>query len=214
MQNNNRRKKNTKGFYILLAACALVIGVSAYVFVSDAAREQKEADLTGAAVSAQSEQLTQQLPASQTMVQEEELRQTQTETAETVMPVSGQVLRDYAMEELTYNATTKDWRTHDGVDLTAQSGETVKAARKGTVLAVYEDPLYGMTVELSHADGYTTCYSGLTEEIAVQVGQEVTAGQSLGTVGTVLVETAMESHLHFSVCQNGTSVDPAAFLYH
>jgi len=212
MQNNNQNGKKTKGFYILLACCVLVIGVSGYVFLSGAAREKKQVEQTGLVAEAQP---VQEEPADPTMAQtNEQEKETSTATRKTVMPVSGQVLQDYAMEQLAYNETTRDWRTHDGVDLAAELGEPVKAAADGTVTAVYEGDLYGMTVEVSHADGYTTVYSGLSEEAAVEQGQIVAAGQTIGTVGdTVMVETAMQCHLHFAVKKDGQSVDPAGFLY-
>lgn len=34
----------------------------------------------------------------------------------------------YAMDRLAYNETTRDWRVHNGVDLTATAGTEVKAA--------------------------------------------------------------------------------------
>ena len=216
MQNNNRNGKKTKGFYILLAGCVLVIGVSSYAFIGGAVREKKATQQAGISAADKPEQLSHTEQADPAMVRTEQTREEQpSETVSKIMlPVSGQVLQEYAMEELSYNETTRDWRTHDGVDLAAAAGETVKAAANGTVTAVYEEELYGMTVEVSHADGYKTRYCGLSEEAQVQVGQIVDAGQSIGTVGdTALVETAMESHLHFAVSKDGVSVDPAAFLY-
>ena len=56
-----------------------------------------------------------------------------------ILPVSGIVVQDYAMDHLCYNATTDDWRVHNGVDLAAPLGEDVQAAKSGKVKAVYED---------------------------------------------------------------------------
>ena len=214
MQSNHKKFMQTKGFYILLAALALVIGVSGYVFLSDASKEQKEVERAG--VSSLAERLqeaTQSAPVSQTMPPEEtNLGHGAQEV--TLMPVSGQVVQGYAMEQLMYNATTRDWRTHDGVDLAASVGTQVQAARKGTVLSVYEDEYYGMTVQLQHDGGYTTSYSGLSTDVSVKTGDTVAAGQVIGTVAdTILLETALESHLHFSVCKDNEPVDPAGFLY-
>ena len=133
---------------------------------------------------------------------------------DTVMPVSGTVVQDYAMEHLAYNPTTQDWRVHNGVDLAAPLGQAVKAARGGTVTAVFEDSYLGHTVVVRHSDGYTSHYCNLAAEMTVAAGDTVAAGQVLGVVGdSALIETAAEPHLHFEVYHNGEPVDPAGFLY-
>lgn len=87
------------------------------------------------------------------------------------------------MQELSFNATTQDWRTHDGVDLAALAGEPVRAACSGTVTAVYDDEFLGTTVVISHPEGYETCYSNLAAMPAVSAGMRVTAGDTIGSVG-------------------------------
>lgn len=214
MQNNNRKNTKNKGFYILLAVCVLAIGVSGYFFFTDAAQEQEEITASMSVPNRalpddkqQNEQPDPQKPS-------EQAEPAQAQIEDTVMPVSGDVLQGYAMEVLSYNETTRDWRTHGGVDLAAELGINVLAARAGTVMAVYEDTYLGMTVALQHADGYTTSYSGLAKEVSVAAGEQVQAGQVLGTVGeSALIETALEPHLHFEVTCNGEAVDPAGFLY-
>ena len=214
MQNNNRKAMKSKGFYILLAALALVIGVSGYVFVSDAARQQKEVGQAGLSVSAEDMQEAAETASVSQNVQDGQTSLGHGAQELTVMPVSGQVLQAYAMEQLMYNTTTRDWRTHDGVDLAAPVGTDVQAARKGTVLSVTEDAYYGTTVQLQHAGGYTTTYCGLAQQVPVKAGDTVAAGQVIGTVAdTIVPETALESHLHFSVCKDSEYVDPAGFLY-
>lgn len=211
MQNNDRKNKNNKGFYILLTALALAIGVSGYFFLSDAGREQAQVQ----AQMSVPNRVTEEEPApQQEETPAEQAAAAQAQVEDTVMPVSGAVLQGYAMEELCYNETTRDWRTHGGVDLAAETGAAVAAARAGTVMAVYEDELLGMTVALQHADGYTTVYSGLAQDVPVEAGQSVQAGQTIGTVGEpALLETALGSHIHFAVERSGEPVDPAGFLY-
>lgn len=131
----------------------------------------------------------------------------------TVRPLSGDTIGEYSMTALSFNETTRDWRTHDGIDIAAEAGAQVAAARAGTVSGVYEDPSLGTTVEIRHDDGYVTRYSNLSEETAVTAGQTVEAGQVLGTVGgTATTELAAASHLHFSAYLDGTPVDPAEFF--
>jgi murein DD-endopeptidase MepM/ murein hydrolase activator NlpD len=127
--------------------------------------------------------------------------------------VSGEVIGEYAVECLSYNQTTRDWRTHDGVDFAAAAGTTVCAAADGEVYSVYEDETMGFTVVIVHDGGYTTRYCSLSEEVAVRPGDRVTAGQTIGYVGaTALLESVLGEHLHFAVSCSGESQDPLAFL--
>ena len=117
------------------------------------------------------------------------------------------------MEALSYNQTTRDWRVHNGIDLAAETGAEVAAAADGEVYAVFEDDSLGHTVVIRHADGYTTSYACLTENIAVKAGDRVTAGQTIGYAGeSAVVETTLGSHVHFSVSRYEEPLDPAEFL--
>ena len=117
------------------------------------------------------------------------------------------------MDCLVYNETTRDWRVHNGVDIAAEAGTAVCAAADGTVYSVYEDETMGTTVIIRHQDGYTTRYSSLDKEVTVTPGDTVKLGQTIGYVGqTALLESALGTHVHFSVTCNGESMDPMAFL--
>ena len=82
-------------------------------------------------------------------------------------PTEGTVVQGYSMERLSYNATTRDWRTHPGMDIGAPEGSEVKAVAEGTVLSVFTDDLLGKTVTVEHAGGYVTHYANLAEEVSV-----------------------------------------------
>ena len=128
-------------------------------------------------------------------------------------PVSGETQSAYSMEQLAFNATTRDWRTHDGVDLTAAEGAPVRAAANGTVTAVYDDELLGTTVVIGHDDGCVTYYQNLAATPVVSAGDKVEAGQTIGSVGrTALLEVGQDAHLHFAVRKNGASIDPETFV--
>lgn len=212
MQNNHRKSTKAKIYGVTLAVCAVIAGVSAYLFASDASEERDGVVTT---VSAPEQAVVQSGPSQHPQLTEKEPEADTTPAVEeTLMPVTGHVLHGYAADKLSYNTTTRDWRTHSGVDIAAPLGQQVKAARSGTVMSVYEDEQYGHTVVLQHTGGYTTTYSGLAEDVPVYAGKIVAAGEVLGQIGTTaLVEKALEPHLHFEVCQNGESIDPAGFLY-
>jgi murein DD-endopeptidase MepM/ murein hydrolase activator NlpD len=117
------------------------------------------------------------------------------------------------MEVLSYNRTTRDWRTHDGVDIAAEAGTEVVAAADGEVYATFEDETLGCTVVIRHEGGYTTCYSSLSQDLRVKAGDKVAMGDVLGTVGTTaLVETVLGPHVHFSVTYQDAPMDPAEFF--
>ncbi len=137
----------------------------------------------------------------------------ESEKLQTVVPVKGDAISAYAMDCLSYNETTRDWRVHNGIDLSAEEGAPVVAAADGTVYTTYEDDSLGYTVVIRHAGGYTTRYSSLQEELCVSPGDTVAMGQTIGYAGdTALVETVMGAHVHFSVSCQDVAMDPAEFL--
>lgn len=128
-------------------------------------------------------------------------------------PVSGDAVAAFSDSELTYNTALGDWRTHNGVDLAAELGDSVCAALDGEVLSVTEDYLLGTIITLNHGDGLMTVYGNLDPEVAVEQGDQVSAGQVIGTVGQSAVGEENEgAWLHFAVQQDGELVDPMAYL--
>lgn len=218
-----------KGYYILLVLCVAAVGISGYFFLTGAMEEKQSVEqslsvpVTVETPKAESKTGKSAEARTETVVTEEnkEPASAQTTMADpvedqplTVLPVNGAVTQDYAMDHLTYHATTRDWRVHNGVDLAAETGAGVKAAKAGTVSAVYDDDYYGTTVVIQHDGGYTSHYCNLSDQALVNVGDTVRAGDIIGTVGqTALLETAEEPHLHFEVYRDGEPTDPAGFLY-
>ena len=130
-----------------------------------------------------------------------------------VDPLVGETVAAFSMDALQYSPTMGDWRTHDGVDIAADPGTQVCAASSGTVLDVCDDEWMGTTVVISHDGGYDTVYANLQSTPTVEVGDYVTAGQVIGSVGkTALGESAEPPHLHFAVTKDGEYVDPSEFL--
>lgn len=131
------------------------------------------------------------------------------------LPVEGSVLKDYSMDTLVFSHTMQDYRTHCGVDISAEKGAVVFCYADGSITQVYADAFYGTVVEISHSDGISTRYANLDPEVAegISEGAQVKAGQPIGTVGnTAIIESADESHLHFEVMEQGEYTDPIPFL--
>ena len=203
--NKHGRSFGGKGYYIALALCAAVIATISYVYYSG--REEPAVLSANAPVA-----VTLPTAAPVSTEPEEATRPTAGKLA-TCAPVEGEVLSGYAMEVLSYNQTTRDWRVHNGVDLAAPAGTPVMAAAAGEVYTVYQDDRMGMTVVIRHEDGYTTRYSSLAADVAVSAGQSVALGQTIGTVGsTALMENALGDHVHVTVLKNDSPVDPMEFM--
>ncbi len=128
-----------------------------------------------------------------------------------VLPVAGKIYAAFSGDELVYNRSMADWRTHNGVDISAPKGDRVHAGADGTVKAVYTDGLLGTVVEIDH-DGFTAKYCGLAEKTFVKVGDNVTQNQSIGTVSEVALEIEEESHIHLEIMENGVTVNPDKVL--
>lgn len=130
-----------------------------------------------------------------------------------VMPVEGEIMREYAKENLLYSQTLDEWVTHLGIDIKADKTAVVKASAAGTVTAIKNDPRYGLTVVIEHTKGFKTVYSNLLTAEYVTIGQTVESGQTLGTVGnTATFEILDEYHLHFEMLENEENVNPNLYL--
>lgn len=128
-------------------------------------------------------------------------------------PVEGDIVRDFAVDNLIYSDTLQEWTTHTGIDIKAEKTTVVKAAETGTVKTIKNDPRYGLTIIIEHSNGFQTVYSNLLTSEFVVEGEKVEKGQSLGTVGnTAAFEIADEPHLHFEIIKDSVQVDPNIYL--
>lgn len=260
---------NGKGFYIALACCLAVIGVSGWYLWQDLSTASQLAAEVGRAetVVVESETFaetqttpshpTETDPADESDYEEEEDdtessdcsdsdRSTEAETPEAsvipteepdteeretasplseesqeamepihgwLWPLDGAVCAAFSSDTLTYNQAMGDWRTHSGIDLSAELGQCVTAACAGTVISVREDALLGQTVVMDCGNGLTVSYSNLAEDVAVSAGESLSAGDLIGTVGeTAAGEVSDTPWLHFAVSLNDEPVDPAGYL--
>jgi murein DD-endopeptidase MepM/ murein hydrolase activator NlpD len=98
---------------------------------------------------------------------------------------------------------------HTGMDLRAAQGTPILAAAPGVVRRSGERGGYGNAVEIDHGNGVSTLYAHASA-LAVSEGQQIAAGQELGSVGDTGKATG--AHLHFEVRVNGKPVDPRRAL--
>ena len=130
-----------------------------------------------------------------------------------IMPVDGEIMKGFSKENLVFSETLQEWITHLALDIKANSRDVVKCSADGTVKAIKSDPRYGLTVIVEHSAGFQTIYSNLLTAEFIVEGEQVTQGQTLGTIGsTAVFEIADESHLHFEMLLNSEYVDPSLYI--
>ena len=128
-------------------------------------------------------------------------------------PVEGEIVREFAKDNLIYSETLQEWVTHSGIDIKADKTTVVKSAEEGTVKSIKNDPRFGLTVVVEHQEGFQTVYSNLLTSEFVVEGEKIEKGQSIGTVGnTAVFEIADEPHLHFEILKDSLAVDPSIYL--
>ena len=128
-------------------------------------------------------------------------------------PVDGEIIKEFAKDNLLFSQTLQEWTVHTGIDIKAEKTTVVKSAEAGTVKSIKNDPRYGLTIVVSHDNGFETVYSNLLTSEFVVEGEKVDKGQSLGTVGnTAAFEVADDSHLHFEILKDSVQVDPSIYI--
>ena len=123
-----------------------------------------------------------------------------------VFPVNGEVI-GYFSTSPSYTKTTKDWRTHTGIDISAPVTESVFSIEDGTVTACYTDPMWGNVIEIDHGE-YVSIYKNLSTLIMVKKGDSVTRGEKISGVGQSSVAERGEAHLHFELTHYSEYIDP------
>ena len=98
---------------------------------------------------------------------------------------------------------------HEGIDLSAPMGAPIVAPASGRVISVAHEPGYGNTFQIDHGNGIVTKFAHCSR-IVVHVGQQVTRGQLIATVGNTGLATG--PHLHYEVHVNGRPVDPLKYV--
>jgi len=100
---------------------------------------------------------------------------------------------------------------HTGIDLDSRSGWDIFASDGGTVVLAEWGwgGGYGNHIIIDHGNGYQTLYGHLSN-LDVSVGQTVSKGQRIGTMGSTGWSTG--PHLHFEIRYNGTFLNPLNFL--
>lgn len=218
-KKSNTKKKANSGFYIVLSLCLVAVGVAAWSVTqefngTEPNSEYSEPDNSYTEITEIPEA---PVDSNVTDIEYEEPKPEnapanttpQIPTAEYfLMPVDGNIIKVYDNVTLQFSATLGDMRLHNGIDIAAAGGSTVKSAGDGTVTEIYNDAALGTVVVIDHGNSVVAKYCGLESQTTVKSGETVKAGTELGTLGIIPIESADESHLHFEIFENGTAVSP------
>ncbi len=98
---------------------------------------------------------------------------------------------------------------NSGIDIEAVGGGKARAVFKGRVSEIFKQPGYGTIIMVRHGN-YLTIYANLSQ-IDVAKGQEIQAGQSLGTIYPDPDEDD-RSILHFELRKERTKLNPLLWV--
>jgi len=111
----------------------------------------------------------------------------------------------------------KTRRFHSGIDISGDYGSPVVAAQDGVVLII-RNPVegrntggtgFGNYIVIAHENNFSTLYGHL-KDISVQVGQQVRAGDKIGSCGSTGTSTG--PHLQFDLMINGIATNPIPYI--
>ncbi len=124
-----------------------------------------------------------------------------------IMPTAGWLTSQFSKSR--FHPILHTSRVHEGIDVVAPLGSPIVAPAAGRVIKAERESGYGLMVQIDHGNGLVTTYAHILR-IAVSVGQRVTRGQMIATVGNSGLSTG--PHLHYEILRNGKPMDPLTFV--
>lgn len=220
-----KKRKFGTSFYIIAACCLLILGGASWFALSNFSDDENSSvkqesseykDNTSSYIESKVEEFTEPLPdvpakdtaesvPEEPYSSEETKVETEKQTVSFMLPVEGEVVKEYSSSSLQYSATYGDMRLHLGVDIACKEDTSVSACSDGTVVAVEESDRLGKTIEIDHGNGITIKYASL-DGMSLKSGDTVKLGDIIGTVATVPSECNEESHIHIEATKDGKAV--------
>lgn len=124
-----------------------------------------------------------------------------------IQPTQGRISTEFG--EMRYvNGSLTSYR-HSGIDIAAPTGTEIIAPNHGIVKLSQNLILTGETIVIDHGYGIFSIYFHLNSRTA-EVGQSVSKGELIGTVGSTGFSTG--PHLHWTMSHYKTNLSPWLFL--
>lgn len=99
---------------------------------------------------------------------------------------------------------------HNGLDIRAEKGTSIRAPAAGTIAFAGTQPEYGITVVVDHGQNIRSIYGHLSH-LAVKQGDRIERGGLIGMTGNTGRSTG--PHLHYEILVKGQPVNPRAYLW-
>ena len=130
------------------------------------------------------------------------------QTKKYIMPVSGEILVEFSDNKLIYNKTTKDWRRHDGTDISVNYGGMIKSMNDGKIIDIKTDILKGNIITIEYNDKIIVSYCNIDICDGLNIGEDVTQGMLIGYISTnPPFESEQDLHLHMEILNNNILSD-------
>ncbi len=133
-------------------------------------------------------------------------RKLQLSATPSIIPLRGWVTSHFGYRE---DPFTGRRAFHKGIDIAARIGAPIVSPAEGVVTFAGPNGTYGNTVKVFHGYGISTLYAHM-DDVLVRVGQRISRGDALGTVGNSGRSTS--AHLHYEVLIHGVRVDPRRYI--
>lgn len=128
------------------------------------------------------------------------------------MPANGDIIKEYSNNELVWNETMEDWRTHNGTDISVSANTEIDTVARGVVLKSEKDGIYGYTVVVEHPDGNRSVYKNLSKTV-VEKDDILDEGQMIGVVEkNAEFEQAQDLHIHIEIITSEGYTNPIDFI--
>ena len=165
------RMMEKQGFYVVLAICVLVIGLSAFYTFRLRSEEEEPVLTSGEAKSADSSQAQTLSEAKELVTGSETVLAVPTEAPFSLsQPVSGFLDRTFSDTEPQFFAQTNAWQVHAGIDLQAEYGTAVSACAGGKVERVWQDNELGLCVLIDREQPEWTGHVGFVPNYVKELG--------------------------------------------
>lgn len=118
-----------------------------------------------------------------------------------IMPIEGEITSEFGQR---VHPVFNTVREHNGIDISGEYGDKIRASMAGVVAETGEDPTLGKYIWIVNGD-YRTLYAHCSKIIA-QKNQRIKQGDIIAEVGDTGLASGV--HLHFEIWENDMPVNP------